>query len=435
MKKYKIVDIVNYLEEKDIEIVGPNRRGFINVDCVFCGGNKKLNIYIEDSDYEKGFSNCWVCQKRCGFNEVRGQIEGVDPKEFEKRDVNKNDVQKIKIVTTQSEPVENLSTSQIIKSIPMVKMPELSRLIRPSDKEALDYLSSRGIDFELAEKLSIHIVDKDEYFKLRDSSEDKEYVRSVGLFYKRVIFPVYIGQGNFGYVARDYSGKRPAQYKVLNSQGNLTSSFFWNFNLVRNAKNLVIVEGIFDAINCGTDKAVALLGKTLSSDSLKMRLIQLLNPDVITLYPDNGAYAEMNKMAREISKNIECEIRVVIADPELNKDLSREEIDFLSSLGKIQIKNGKVILAPYLLRIYKDALKAFNKGNLELIKGLPRYKDKNAIKILLSTFDKISNTDVKCDFISDLDYIDAGDRSIEENDLLIKNAQIFNPFFSYHLNY
>lgn len=432
MKKSKIVDIQKYLENKDIEFVGPNRRGFINIDCVFCGGNKKLNIYIDDIDYTKGFSNCWVCQKKCDFNEIRGEIEGVDPKVFEKHDFKKDNIDKIKIVSHSAPETNKTSIVQLIKKIPHVEMPTLSRLIKEEDTEAISYLNSRGVSLEDAIKLGVYVVDEKKYRELRESSKDKEKVRSIGLFYKRIIFPVHIGQGNFGYVARDYSGKRPSEYKVLNSKGNLTSSFFWNFNSVRNSSNLVIVEGIFDAIKCGIDRSIALLGKTLTNDSLKIKLIQLLSPDTITLYPDNGAYKEMTKMALEISKVLNCEIKVVISLPVLNNDLTKEQYELLDSLGKIKKTEDRVMLSPWFLKIYKDASKAITKDNLEMVKKLPKYKDKNALRVLLNAYERFKEDGVEHEFIRELDYKDAGDRSLEENSKLIESAQVFNPFYKYH---
>lgn len=100
----------------------------------------------------------------------------------------------------------------------------------------------------------------------------------------RVIFPVFVDEKLFGWVARDYSGK--SKLKVKNSVGTFKQFFVWNFDQAKDSKELVIAEGIVSAIQCGIERSVATLGKLVTDQQIQLLRKTKAEDIFICLDPD-----------------------------------------------------------------------------------------------------------------------------------------------------
>ena len=102
-----------------------------------------------------------------------------------------------------------------------------------------------------------------------------------GEYRGRVVFPSFSEKGDINYfVARSYNGDT---YKYKNPRAS--KNIVFNELYVNWSRDLVIVEGIFDAVVAGN--AVPLLGSTLRSDSpLIKKIVYNDTPVYVALDPD-----------------------------------------------------------------------------------------------------------------------------------------------------
>lgn len=358
-------------------------------------------------------------------------------------------------------------------SLPEVEKPVLSRIINANDVDALRYLKKRHIDLDTAIKLGAlvipfksskelynHIYNNDEfkivsrvyaYYKkankeinedLADSigsglikspfsKEDiilsikiKESLRLVG----RVIFPVVVNKSMVGYVARDFLNRTKVP-KVLNSVGPLSSEAVWNYDNVKRSSELVICEGVFDAINCGIDRSIALLGKNFSSSAAKINLIKRLNPSVIYIYLDYGAEIDALELAEMLSTKFS---KIYIVSKKIHS--FKMKPGDISELKKNNLYDGSNL--PYKTIYYYKIIKALLKhkeNGLSLSKAV--FLCKNMHSQFKGDLKELSqkrleyiyylSKDKRDSLMSTLDNItkqsppDAGDRTKDENDQFI----------------
>ncbi len=449
--------IEEYLESKDIEYKGPNRRGFVQIDCPFCDGTKKMNIYVEDSDYEQGFFNCWTCpSKKVDFNYLKAKIENKPYSSF-KSGPNKRKEELFDFSISIINDVDNNKTSVLdnLRNYPLIDMPFGSRLIQSEDSSAVDYLQKRGLSLSDSQDLGIHVMpfqDKDTFVQWYKSQELDEaqmwkHFKESGKYIDRVIIPLKVLNKTYGFIARDYSGERDPAFKVLNSEGPLTSGFVWNFDNVKQSKTIVINEGIFDSVKCRLDRSVSLLGKAITDHSDKLMLLTLLRPEEFILYPDAGAFEDAKKMAEILIRHTESRVRIVAKRPILNRSLTEEEFKFLSYFINVESDNGEYSCAPFQLKLVHDIFRVFSKASekkmsiktsLGKLEHFERYKNnKKLLKKVKKFVWKINGSKNKSQILSrleslkSLDFEDAGDLTVEENDKLIENAIDYHPHLKF----
>lgn len=461
--RFALIDILKLLDSHGIEFKGPNSRGYIVLkECVFCGKKNKLNISLKqdtsNSEIKPGFVKCYSCGSS-GLPNMYSVLEKVDIEVAREAVYGKKNQEEIFIIDIERPDLEIFQAeplSKILLKYQQLELPDFSIPINEDHHEAIAYLNKRGLSLEDAIKADVHVLEitrRDEIeakYKEMGLSGDEllEKTNIASRFMGRVTFPVRFNGGCFGFVARDYWGRDPL-YKVLNSSGPLTSAFVWNYDLAKKSARLVINEGIFDALKCGIDQSIALLGKATNEESDRIKLIKKLNPDEIVIYLDNGAYDEALILAQMLSKTFN-NIKIVVTEPILNGFLDRPVVSLLEKLILIEENDGYLRVLPKDLKLIKEFNRIISKSestrdiwtNLNVRLKLPEYKyNKGARKILMNWCKRfvVAPSPVKnlmADAVmqmSKLGYIDAGDRTLEENLKLIESAIQYNPSFNLSL--
>ena len=261
-------------------------------ECPACNHHKrKLSVNLD-----KNVFKCWVCDyrgrsirrlvRRCGslthlkrWDQIAGRV---DLHDFADLFMDRDD----------KEPPPKLELPQEFTSLTSITPPR-------SAAYAMRYLKARGISYAEIVKWKIgYCFD--------------------GLYRARVVVPSFDDDGDANYfIARSYNGD---SYKYKNppaSKDIVFNELFIDWN-----EDLILVEGVFDAIRAGN--AVPILGSTLRSDSRLLRKIvfndtpvyMALDPDAVNkehkiietllrydveLYKiDISGYEDVAEMSREI---------------------------------------------------------------------------------------------------------------------------------------
>lgn len=203
-----------------------------------------------------------------------------------------------------------------LRRLPRIEWPRgVERLDpgNPAHGAAWSYLFSRGVSYEMAHTWSLGIG-----------------VR--GWLNRYVVFPVFMDDGLVYWQGRACFDPPPGQprgrfKKTLNpkSEGdNATASeVLLNFDRVRTAEHVVVVEGPFDAIKVG-EHAVAMLGKVVTE--AKVARLLRLRAQRFTIYLDRGG--EERKAAERLAAELSVQAQVFVVEPPEGYDagaLSREQ--------------------------------------------------------------------------------------------------------------
>ena len=232
--------------------------------CPFCEdtkGKKKLSV-----NYKKNFAKCWSCDwrtkniyrivRRFGTYDQRQkwlQLDGrLDLSEFDKffAEINEKEIKQ-----TISLPDEFVSLCN--KNLPM------------SSAKALDYLKSRGITKK-------QILD----WKIGYATGGK--------YGGRIIIPSFNWDGNCNYyIARSFVGH---QRRYLNPP--VGRDIVFNELFIDWDEDVVLVEGVFDAIVAGSN-SIPILGSTLRENSRLFQQI-VMNDTPVYLALDKDAETKRN---------------------------------------------------------------------------------------------------------------------------------------------
>lgn len=269
--------------------------------CPKCNSEKKkLSINIK-----KDVWKCWICGYSGGklYRLVRKYGTNLNLEEWRKfssEDIPDNFVEYFKTLFDEEEPEEiRVSLPEEFKSLTNLrdKSYEASR--------ARDYLYSRGLTFQDILRWKIGYASK-------------------GNYAGRVIVPSFNKKGHCNFfVSRSY-GNHFHKYK--NSKVSKKEIIF-NELYLDWSKDLVIVEGVFDAIVAGN--AVPALGKSLSSDS---KLFQTIVTHDTPIYMALDRDAEYHSL-RAIEELLKYEIQIFKIDTSYFEDVG--------SITKEQFKKAK----------------------------------------------------------------------------------------------
>lgn len=462
------MDYVSFLEQHSVPFKGPNRRGYVQIDCPFCSKERKMNLLLEDDKsktgddkiLKAGFSQCYSCNTK-DTPRLLSALSGLDIKVTRKMVYSEHNEEEVFFVKFNQIPeggaFKKDTLSEILEKYPVQQLPEFSvPLDLNVHTEARDYLLLRGLTIEDIRIADVHVMgkSKDQIFDAlralnltRDEMRERlsQTLRHIG----RVIFPVKMNNRIYGFVSRDYTGK--AEVKVLNSEGALTSSFFWNFDNAKKSRRLIICEGIFDAIKCGIHQSIALLGKATTNHSDRIKLIKRLNPEEIVIYLDNGAYSDAQNLASILADTFP-DIRIVTIRPYVSGvEVTEQRTKLIEKIVSTEVEDDKYVIMPDDLWIVKEFIKimttaadskktatsvAFDRIKIQKYKEIPFGKSK--MIELSKRYDSLPNK-FKEAFRSQLSafkrggYIDAGDRSVPENQALIDSASAYLPYLDLSL--
>ena len=236
--------------------------------CPFCSHHKKkLSINLN-----KGKFKCWIC-------DISGNL-----RKLVRKKANYNIFQQWKTLDGEVDLSTNLdelfaTTSEQHESI--LELPEkfvtLTGKKHPiTHTKPLNYLRDRGI------------TEEDLLFWKVGFCFDGEYKN-------RIIFPSFNNNGELNYyVGRICTGEKFGKYKAPSvGKDIIFNELYLDFD-----KDIVIVEGVFDAIKSGQN-SIPLLGSTLREDSkLFQKIVKFDTPVYLALDPD--ASKKENEIAREL---------------------------------------------------------------------------------------------------------------------------------------
>jgi hypothetical protein len=375
------IDIVQVLPPS-LTFKGPNKRGYIILDvCPFCSGRKKFYINADPQSDIHGLSKCFKCSYVKNIRQFMADIGS--PILTEKQKINiEADLFALK------RPKE--AVVHVKDYIPSLNLVNLSK----NTANGILYMKSRGLtDEDLLstgvvvydenpEEALKELVSKDQWqviksvrgqkFEDLKKSLNQKYESSMAeiiythiILRGRIVFPVTLNKRLVGYVARDYTGAGIP--KVLNSGGELTTRTLWNIDNIK-TDTVYLHEGIFNAITCGLDSSVAMLGKNLSDEAINMLLQKKVRNIYITL--DIDARKEAFAIKKKIANLFDSVSILSVPEEVKNKD----------QLGSL-ISSGVVKSNQFTYKSHCD-LKELHKNNPEILAELKNieWKDINDFK-------------------------------------------------------
>jgi DNA primase len=266
------------------------------IKCFICNdsraGKKKLIVRLDDGRY-----HCWVCGAK-GTNVLRliarfrpDLVEGIKGIEYKM-------------------PLGTRSEERIKLSLPKgtVVLGLKGKTSDPDLKAAYKYLTKRG-------------------FSRKDMLRWRLMSCSTGSFRRRVIVPSFDSEGNLNYyVARTIDSAKKMKYR--NADVSKEEVIFNEVDLDWE-KEIILVEGVFDAMKC-PENTVPVLGSSLSKKSNLLKMItRYQTPCLVSLDPDmkHKAY----KLA-DLLVSSGCTVRVSFAPHGRDLgELSKEEVSSLIS--------------------------------------------------------------------------------------------------------
>ena len=268
-------DEVDVLIELLEDVLGDHKqhygsKGQISFDCPVCAEEKGLETGDGKGNLEINYSRhvykCWACSETNGTHGPLGKL-------FDKYGTKKQ-----KKVYELIKP-EELKKEEVWR--PKLRLPEGFTKFSDSNpifiphREAMNYLTSRGITNEIIERFGIGYTVK-------------------GDFAFRIVVPSYNKEGQLNYfVARAWANKK-MKYK---NPAVPKDEIIFNESLINWEKDVYLVEGAFDSFFL--DNSIVMLGKVMSKllfetlyNNVKGNIIIVLDGDAW----DNGLklYHELN---------------------------------------------------------------------------------------------------------------------------------------------
>lgn len=236
--------------------------------CPFCSHHKKkLSINLS-----KGKFKCWICDNS-------GTI-----RKLVRKKANYSIFQQWKLLDGEvdlSVNLDDLFSDASEEHENILKLPEkfvtLTGKKHPvTHTKPLKYLRDRGV------------TEEDLLFWKIGFCFDGEYK-------DRIVFPSFNNNGDLNYyVGRNYTGEKFAKYKAPPiGKDIIFNELYLDFD-----KDMIIVEGVFDAIKSGQN-SIPLLGSTLNEESkLFQKIVKYETPIYLALDPD--ASKKENEIARSL---------------------------------------------------------------------------------------------------------------------------------------
>jgi DNA primase len=278
--------IESLLTEAGLEFKEGNS-GWITVhECPFCSREDKFSI-----NKESGVYKCW--SSHCG--EKGGPVALVE------KILNKSKQQAYEYVFGKKDG------SQVEKDLfdvgstkfsenKYIKKYASKKTTKPQDKTEELVLDPR--QFEDINESHIWATQYLEKTRGVSIKEAKKMGVKVWSSRKRIVFPVTKDFEIVGYVARDYTDTD--KRKALNSEGSFRSNSVWNLDSIKKGQSeLIITEGIFDAIKADITRSVAVLGIEVSDGQIELIKSKEVQNIYICFDPGEDEY----KMAKKLARN------------------------------------------------------------------------------------------------------------------------------------
>tara|TARA_R100001530_G_scaffold1886_1_gene3274 strand:- start:42749 stop:43834 length:1086 start_codon:yes stop_codon:yes gene_type:complete len=321
-----LFDIHSYLDEIGVEYRESGKNignGSIGICCPLCGDdNFHMGVNIE-----KKFYNCW----RCGDYDDNGRgslfklmyiLEGLSGKEAYKK-------------ITKDHQIGSYQGDDIYEALKTLE----ERWASPENKEILKFNRKNKLNVEgryknLSELNPKLFTDKSflSYIKKRDFTVDelnKWGVRAhiSGKFAMRLVFPLYKDNEIVNYTGRDVVGNASLKYLHLSNDEAVMpiKSILYGLDYIKkDPDELVLVEGVLDAVRIGKGLAVASMGLVLSEK--QKELLFLVNPKKLFIIFDYNAWIEAEKIKKELGVFIDNITVVRLPDGKDPADLKKSQL-------------------------------------------------------------------------------------------------------------
>jgi DNA primase len=223
--------LVELLEEVlgDHGLHYPNR-GQISFNCPVCDdGRNKHNLEV---NYIDNVYKCWSCGDSEG---THGPLGRIFDRYGNKKQKKLYEVFKPETVVKREKKKKTL---RLPEGFTLFKD---SSTVYPVRRQAMNYLTSRGITDEMIERFGIGFCDKGDHAG-------------------RIVIPSYDKKGELNYyIARSWNPMSRAKYK--NPEAEKDKIIFWE-NLIDWKKDVYLVEGAFDGLFL--NNPIPMLGKHMS---------------------------------------------------------------------------------------------------------------------------------------------------------------------------
>ena len=272
----------------------------IHLDCVFCGDYRK-KMYINT----QGKGICFICGTK--FNSVSSfliQYEHISKKEAMERVKSLNDFASLESYNqAQTNGLFDslLKISQGSKEQRPPKLPTNTKLLLNNfnNREAFpyfNYLKQRGLTLNDIKKYNIMYVNQGKYY----------YSNTELSINNSIIFPTLNGDSKLVYwntrALPNTSYIKSINAPSDNGETYTKQSVVWNANHIKQDGNVVICEGVFNAIMADSDKytGVATFGKQITDTQLQ--LIKGYKPLNYYIALDNDAYETALDLVQRLIK-------------------------------------------------------------------------------------------------------------------------------------
>jgi len=258
-----------------------NESGQLQFGCPKCAenfGNSELDKYNLEVNVRNGKFNCWKCSSV--HDEMHGSVYKLIRmygnetilKQYKDaiRDFKKSKLYELNFVTDDFADENQFEEEG-------VRLPRTYHKLTETDTKPIEYLKSRGIDWDIIEEYDIGVT----------AYEDKDKICS-----NRIILPSRSILGTIDYwTGRDYTKK--SKQKYYNPKVERKDIIFNEYKLQMDA-DITLVEGPFDHIV--VPNSVPLLGKQLKTDfAIYNKLMSYANANV-NIFLDGDAFEDAKKI-------------------------------------------------------------------------------------------------------------------------------------------
>lgn len=261
--------ILKFLDNNNIEIKETSDDEEIRINSIYDNDNK-FKLYIS---LDKNLFHCFKTGEGGRIEKLLSDVSNIDEKNivnyiitnyFSKNEVTKKVIEK---KVYELELPENLK---------FFKEPEKeSGLIMSGRKRAYNYLAKRGLTEDVINELGY-------------------ITNSNSMYNNRIFIPFYEEEKLVYFQTRDFTNTSTLRY--VNPKGFSSKEYVYNIDKIEN--EVVIVEGLFDAMSVDNIPATAIMSADLTLTQAKK--IMLNAPKEIIFIPDNDETG-----GRTLSKNIE----------------------------------------------------------------------------------------------------------------------------------
>ena len=242
--------------------VYPKTESFYCFGCMRHGNAIKFIELIEGVDYEEAY--------RIFIERFNGKIEEKKSKKEDKRE--------------------------------KIELPDMISISDPRvPKYFIDYIKRREIDKEIL---------------------DKKYNVGVcleGRYRDRLIFPIYMKGEIRSFIANDVTGFNKPKYLYPSTP----KDYFFNFDNAIESNNIIVVEGIWDALRIG-DNGLALLGSYITKRQLEV--LREYSIDEVTIMLDADASKKIYILGHLLSF-VAKRVYVALLDKGDPGEMSKKEIE------------------------------------------------------------------------------------------------------------